>query len=231
MSAAVRTRSTARVAPVRIGLPPDAELLARLKDGDESAFALVLDQWSPGMLRLARSFVSTPDSAAEVVQDTWLAVLRALEGFEGRSSLRTWVYRILVNTAKRRAARERRNVPMSSLGSAAGDADPTVDPDRFQGPGEPYPGHWRALPAPWPDLAPSPEQRTLAAELQARLDEALAGLPERQRAVITLRDVQGRPAEEVCAILEISSANQRVLLHRARAHVRAQLEVYLDARA
>jgi RNA polymerase sigma-70 factor (ECF subfamily) len=213
---------------MRVALPPDAELVGRLRDGDEAAFALVLDQWSPGMLRLARSFVSTPESAAEVVQDTWLAVIEALDRFEGRSSLRTWVYRILVNAAKRRAVREHRNVPMSSLGPAA--AGPTVDPDRFQGPDEPYPGHWRALPTPWPDLVPSPEQRTLDAELQARLEDALAGLPERQRAVITLRDVQGRPAEEVCAILEISPANQRVLLHRARAHVRARLEVYLDAR-
>jgi RNA polymerase sigma-70 factor, ECF subfamily len=209
----------------------DAELVGRLRDGDEAAFALVLDQWSPSMLRLARSFVSTPDSAAEVVQDTWLAVLRALDRFEGRSSLRTWVYRILVNTAKRRAAREQRLVPMSSLDPGPADAGPTVDPDRFQGPDEPYPGHWRALPAPWPDLVPSPEQRTLDAELRARLEDALDGLPERQRAVITLRDVQGRPADEVCAILEISPANQRVLLHRARAHVRAHLEVYLDARA
>jgi RNA polymerase sigma-70 factor (ECF subfamily) len=216
---------------MRIALPPDAELVGRLRDGDEAAFALVLDQWSPGMLRLARSFVSTPDSAAEVVQDTWLAVLQALDRFERRSSLRTWVYRILVNTAKRRAAREHRFVPMSSLGSSPADAGPTVDPDRFQGPEEDYPGHWRVLPAPWPDLVPSPEQRTLDAELRARLEDALDGLPERQRAVITLRDVQGRPAEEVCAILDITSANQRVLLHRARAHVRARLEVYLDARA
>jgi RNA polymerase sigma-70 factor, ECF subfamily len=216
---------------MRIVLPPEAELVGRLRDGDEAAFALVLDQWSPGMLRLARSFVSTPDSAAEVVQDTWLAVLQALDRFEGRSSLRTWVYRILVNTAKRRAAREHRFVPMSSLGPGRAEAGPTVDPDRFQGPDEPYPGHWRALPAPWPDLVPSPEQRTLDAELRARLEDALDGLPERQRAVITLRDVQGRPAEEVCTILEISPANQRVLLHRACAHVRARLEVYLDARA
>ncbi len=207
----------------------DAELVGRLRDGDEAAFASVLDEWSPGMLRLARSFVSTPESAAEVVQDTWLAILGALDRFEGRSSLRTWVYRILVNTAKRRAAREQRVVPMSSISPA--DAGPTVDPDRFQGPDEPYPGHWRALPAPWPELAPSPEQRTLDAELQARLEDALAGLPERQRAVITLRDVQGRPAEEVRAILDITPANQRVLLHRARAHVRARLEVYVDARA
>jgi RNA polymerase sigma-70 factor, ECF subfamily len=217
-------------------VPPDAELVTRLRAGDEAAFALVLDDWSPGMLRLARSFVSTPDSAAEVVQDTWLAVLRAIDRFEGRSTLRTWVYRILVNTAKRRAARERRSVPMSSLGpgpgaDAAEDAGPTVDPDRFQGAGEPYPGHWRQLPTPWAALAPSPEQRTLDAELQARLEDALAQLPERQRLVIMLRDVQGHPAEEVCAILDISPGNQRVLLHRARAHVRAQLEVYLDGRA
>jgi RNA polymerase sigma-70 factor (ECF subfamily) len=219
---------------VRI-VPPDAELVTRLRAGDEAAFALVLDDWSPGMLRLARSFVSTQDSAADVVQDTWLAVLRAIDRFEGRSSLRTWVYRILVNTAKRRAAWERRSVPMSSLGpdagSDAGDAGPTVDPDRFQGAGEPYPGHWRQPPASWAALTPSPEQRTLDAELQARLDDALAQLPERQRLVITLRDVQGHPAEEVCAILDISPGNQRVLLHRARAHVRAQLEVYLDGRA
>ncbi len=124
---------------------------------------------------------------------------------------------------------------MSSLGpdagSDAGAAGPTVDPDRFQGAGEPYPGHWRQPPASWAARAPSPEQRTLDAELQARLDDALAQLPERQRLVITLRDVQGHAAEEVCAILDISPGNQRVLLHRARAHVRAQLEVYLDGRA
>jgi RNA polymerase sigma-70 factor (ECF subfamily) len=215
---------------VRSALPPEAELVGRLRSGDDAAFALVLDQWSPGMMRLARSFVSTPESAAEVVQDTWLAVLQAIDRFEGRSSLRTWVYRILVNTAKRRAARERRNVPMSSLGPDPG-AGPTVDPDRFQGADEPYPGHWRALPAPWPAPVPSPEQRSLDAELRDRLEDALAGLPARQRAVITLRDVQDRPADEVCAILDISPANQRVLLHRARAHVRARLEVYLDARA
>jgi RNA polymerase sigma-70 factor, ECF subfamily len=216
---------------VRIALPPEAELVGWLRAGDETAFALVLDEWSPGMMRLARAFVSTPESAAEVVQDTWLAVLQAIDRFEGRSSLRTWVYRILVNTAKRRATRERRSVPMSSLGPDPDTAGSTVDPDRFQGQDEPYPGHWRRLPAPWPALVPSPEQRTLDAELQSRLEDALAGLPERQRTVITLRDVQGRPAEEVCAILSISPANQRVLLHRARAHVRACLEVYLDARA
>jgi len=200
-------------------LPPDGELVARLRAGDEAAFGLVLDRWSPGMLRLARSFVSTADSAAECVQDAWLAVLEGIDRFEGRSALRTWVYRILVNTAKRRGAREGRSVPWSSVGPGEG---PTVDPARFQGPGEPYPGHWREFPAPWP----GPEDATLAAEVRAEVAAAVAGLPERQRVVLTLRDVQGYAADEVCSILEITPAYQRVLLHRARAYVRGRLEDY-----
>lgn len=208
-------------------LPSDVELVARLRARDEAAFVLVVDAWSGGMLRLARSFVSTPDSAAEVVQDAWLAVVRGIGRFEGRAALKTWVYRILVNAAKRRAASDGRGVPMSSLDSCPG--GPTVDPDRFQGPDEPYPGHWREFPTAWPVLPPSPEQRALDGELRARLGEALAELPERQRIVITLRDVDGYPADEVCSILEISAANQRVLLHRARAHVRARLEKYFAA--
>jgi RNA polymerase sigma-70 factor, ECF subfamily len=211
-------------------LPPDGELVARLRARDEQLFALVLDRWSPGMLRLARTFVSTPDSAAEVVQDTWLAVVRGLDGFEGRSALRTWVYRILVNTAKRRGAREARSVPLSSLAPTAGDrADergPTVDPDRFQGPDEPYPGHWRAYPAPWASVPPSPERHALGTELITLLEAALAELPARQRAVITLRDVQGHSGEEVAEALGITLGNQRVLLHRARAFVRGRLEGY-----
>jgi RNA polymerase sigma-70 factor, ECF subfamily len=208
-----------------LSLPPDEELVARLRAGEEAAFALVLDAWSGGMLRLARSFVSTPDSAAEVVQDAWLAVVTHLDRFERRSSLKTWVYRILVNAAKRRAAREGRTVPLSSLPTEGVGDGPTVDPGRFQGPDEPYPGHWREFPAHWP----SPEQRALDGELRARLEQALVELPDRQRIVITLRDIEGYSADEVCSILEISAANQRVLLHRARAHVRAQLEAYLGA--
>jgi RNA polymerase sigma-70 factor, ECF subfamily len=200
-------------------LPPDQELVRRLRAGDEAAFGLVLDRWSPGMLRLARSFVSTPDSAADCVQDTWLAVLEGLDRFEGRSALRTWVYRILVNTAKRRGVREGRSVPWSSVGREDG---PTVDPDRFQGPGEPYPGHWREMPAPWP----TPEDATLAAEVRAVVAAAVAELPERQRVVLTLRDGQGYASDEVCSILEITPTYQRVLLHRARAHVRGRLEDY-----
>jgi RNA polymerase sigma-70 factor (ECF subfamily) len=201
-------------------LPPDGELLARLRAGEEASFALVLDSWSGGMLRLARSFVSTPDSAAEVVQDAWLAVLSNIDRFEGRAALKTWVYRILVNTAKRRAAQESRTVPRSSLTPEP--SGPTVDPDRFQSADEPYPGHWRQMPLPWP----SPEQRALDEELRSHLERALAALPDRQRIVITLRDVEGYPADEVCSMLDISAANQRVLLHRARGYVRAELEAY-----
>jgi RNA polymerase sigma-70 factor, ECF subfamily len=206
-------------------LPPDDVLVARLCDRDETVFALLLDAWSPGMLRVARDFVSTSDSAAEVVQDTWLAVIEGIAGFEGRSSLKTWVYRILVNRSKRRGAREGRSIPWSSV-PGADEQGPTVDPARFQGPGEQHPGHWRQVPAPWP--TPSPEQEALAGELRERLAAALAQLPARQRMVITLRDVDGYTSEEVCEILELSAANQRVLLHRARAFVRARLEDYLS---
>ncbi len=200
-------------------------LVARLRDGDEAAFALLLGSWSAGMVRLARSFVSTTDSAAEVVQETWLAVIAGIGKFEGRSSLKTWVYRILVNTAKRRGMRESRTVPWSSLLPIGEDEGPTVDPARFRGPGEPYEGHWREFPAPWP----SPEQEALAGEIRTRVAAAVGRLPERQRLVITLRDVEGYGSDEVCSILDISAANQRVLLHRARAFVRGELEAYFAA--
>ena len=205
--------------------PPDDELVARLRDRDEAAFVMLLDAWSDGLLRLARSFVSTTDSAAEVVQDTWLAVIQGIGKFEGRSSLKTWVYRILVNTAKRRGRRESRTVPWSSLLPTPDDEGPTVDPARFGGPGDPYPGHWREFPAPWP----SPEQHALADEVRAQVGAALAQLPERQRVVIMLRDVEGYGSDEVRSILDISAANQRVLLHRARAFVRGRLEEYYAA--
>ncbi|CAM3914623.1 RNA polymerase sigma factor [Kibdelosporangium persicum] len=203
--------------------PPDSELVARLRGRDETAFVLMVGSWSGGLLRLARHFVSTNDSAAEVVQDTWLAVIHGLDSFEGRSSLKTWVCRILVNTAKRRGVREGRTIPWSSL-PVAQDQGPTVDPARFLGPESEDPGHWRVFPQPWP--MPSPEQEAVAKETRAVVEEALTHLPDRQRIVITLRDVEGYNAEEVCSILELSAANQRVLLHRARAFVRGRLEEY-----
>jgi len=206
-------------------IPPDDELVARLRGRDESAFALLVDAWSPGMIRVARSIVSTDASAAEVVQDAWLAVVSGIGGFEGRSAVRTWVYRIVVNTAIRRSRRESRTVPVSSLpagGVEAEDAGPTVDPARFRRAGEPWAGHWREFPAAWP----SPERAALDAEVRRTVACAIDRLPERQRLVISLRDVDGCTAEEVCAIMDVSGANQRVLLHRARAFVRAELEAY-----
>jgi len=203
----------------------DEVVIADLRAGDEAAFADMVRSWSPGMIRVARGYVSTADSAAEVVQDTWLAVIEGIDRFEGRSSVKTWVYRILTNTAQRRGARESRQVPLSSRP----DATRTIDPQRFQGPDEAYPGHWRELPSPWPTpVAPTPEHQALSQEARSELDTALARLPERQRVVITLRDVEGLTSDEVCEVLEISAANQRVLLHRARASVREQLERYFE---
>jgi RNA polymerase sigma-70 factor (ECF subfamily) len=204
-------------------LPDDAHLVRRLRDRDEVAFTQVVDAWSPGMIRLARSFVTTDASAQEVVQDAWIAVITGIAAFEGRSSLRTWVYRILVNTAKRRGERESHVVPWSSWAPDDGERHrPTVEPSRFQGPAEPYPGHWREFPQEWP----SPETEALAAEIRSTVGAAVQELPARQRIVITLRDVEGYTADEVCVILDISAANQRVLLHRARGAVRAKLEEY-----
>ncbi len=204
-------------------LPSDEAIVARLRAGDEAMFALVLDAWSSGLLRAARAYVSTRESAEDVVQDTWLAVIRGVDRFEGRSSLRTWVYRIMINTAKSRGAKDKRTMPMTDL--TPDDTGPTVDPARFRGPDDPYEGHWKDFPPQWPSVETEVESR----QLQARIEEAVARLPDRQRIVITLRDIEGYSAEEVCAALEVSAANQRVLLHRARAAVRADLESYFTA--
>ena len=191
----------------------DARLVARLRAGDQVAFATVVRQWSPAMLRVARVHVRTHASAEEVVQEAWLAVVRGLDGFEGRAQLRTWVFRILVNVARRRGRTENRM--NAELGG------PTVDPGRFRDDDDPYPGHWRAdaAPADW-----GPEPVLLAAEFRAVLEKALGELPERQRAVVELRDVHGFDGEEVCQLLELTPANQRVLLHRGRAKLRGVLE-------
>jgi len=204
------------------GRADEEDLLRRLRGGDEAAFASVVDSWSGAMLHVARMYVSTVDSAQEVVQDAWLGVLRGLASFEGRSSLRTWVFRILVNTAKSRGVRERRVVPFSALLDAAEDA-PTVDPSRFRGLDEGWPGHWSDAGAPcsWPM---TPESAVESAELRTLLSDVIATVPERQRVVLVLRDVQGCSSQEVCDLLDLSPENQRVLLHRARARARAVLE-------
>jgi RNA polymerase sigma-70 factor (ECF subfamily) len=198
--------------------PDDHALVSALRAGDEGTFAALVDGWSGWMLRLAREHVPTAGVAEEVVQETWLAVLQGLDRFRGEASLRTWVYRILVNQAKRHGVKERRTVPFASL--AADDTGPTVDPERFQGLGDPHPGGWRRFPEEWP------EQVALTREVREVVTTALADLPPRQRVVVAMRDLDGHSADEVCDLLDISSGNQRVLLHRGRAVVRTHLERY-----
>jgi RNA polymerase sigma-70 factor (ECF subfamily) len=203
---------------------PDAPLLARLRRGDEEAFLALVERYGPLMLRVALTHVRSRAIAEEVVQDAWLGVLDGLDGFQGRSTLKTWILRILVNRAKTRGVREARCVPFSSL-AAPDDAAPAVDPDRFQGPGDRFPGGWVTFPRDWRTL---PEEQLFARETFACATAAIRALPARQQEVIVLRDVQGWSSEEVCEALTLSEGNQRVLLHRARAKVRTALEEHLD---
>lgn len=190
----------------------DRDLLRRLRARDEEAFEALVNRLDRNLGRVARTFVRTPSAADDVVQETWLAVIRGLDGFEGRSSLSTWIFSILANRARTRAARDARNVSFSELDPDDGAA---VAPEAF-GPD----GRWRSSP---PRLETDPEARLLSRELRGQILEAIDMLAPAQRAVITLRDVAGVGADEVCRLLEISDGNQRVLLHRARAHVRAAL--------
>jgi RNA polymerase sigma-70 factor, ECF subfamily len=205
----------------------EARLLDALRASDESAFVDVVDRYSPSLLRVATLFVSSRGVAEEVVQETWLGVIRGLDRFEGRSSLKTWIFRILVNTAKTRGRREGRSVPFSALWSPAEDpGEPSVDPDRFLGADDPrWPHMWASYPS---GFSEHPEQRLERSEVRGRVGAAIEGLPPAQREVITLRDVDGFGSEEVCELLGISEGNQRVLLHRARAKVRRTLEPYFE---
>jgi RNA polymerase sigma-70 factor (ECF subfamily) len=202
----------------------EADLLSGLRCGEEAAFADIVVSWSPMLLRVARTYVSTDASAQEIVQETWLAVVRGLDRFEGRSSLKTWVFRILTNLGKTRGVGETRTVPWSSL-FPVGSSVSTVDPGRFQGPEDEWPHHWTPVgtPQPW---EPTPEEATVASETRREIARALVELPERQRAVVALRDVHGMSPDEVCLTLTISAVNQRVLLHRGRARLREVLEDY-----
>jgi RNA polymerase sigma-70 factor (ECF subfamily) len=200
----------------------DAQLVAALRAGDEETFRRIVREWHSGLLRVAQIFVPTHALAEEVVSETWLRVLGALERFEGRSSLKTWVFRILVNTAKTRAQREGRVIPFSSLHDPARIPEASVEPERFlpDDHGQ-HPGGWYSPPS---DL---PEDRLLASETREVISAAIAALPANQRAVISLRDVEGWSSEEVRNALDLSEVNQRVLLHRARSKVRLALEEYL----
>ena len=202
--------------------PPsdDASVLAALRAGDEAAFTMLVERYHGSMVRLATAYVPSYAVAEEVAQEAWLGVLNGLQRFEGRSSLKTWIFRILTNIAKTRGARENRSQAFSSVFDDVGDDEPTVDPDRFA-----REGHWLFAPSGWGD---SPEQKLESAECQAIIQETIESLAPNQREVIRLRDVLGFTSEEVCNTLDVSETNQRVLLHRARARVRKALEEYFD---
>jgi RNA polymerase sigma-70 factor, ECF subfamily len=207
--------------------PEDLRTVEALRAGDEAAFRDLVERHHASLIRVALMYVRTRAVAEEVVQDTWIGVLRSLPRFEGRSSLRTWIFRILANQARTRARREARSVPFSSL--AGPDDGPAVDPDRFLSGDHPaFAGHWASPPRSWDAV---PEEQLLARETRERVLAAIEALPASQRAVISLRDVEGWSSEEVRDLLEISEGNQRVLLHRARSKVRRALEDYLDGRA
>jgi len=202
----------------------EADLLSRLRAGDERAFEMLVQRHHRTMLAVARQYVSTRAVAEEVVQEAWLGVLKGLERFEGRSSLSTWILRILVNIAKTRGVRESRTVPYAAL--AGPDDEVSVEPERFRGPNDQYTGGWWAFPEDW---RKRPEQALLQRETLRFVTEAIDALPPLQRSVMAMRDIQGLDPEDVCAVLEISDGNQRVLLHRARSRVRSALEKHFDA--
>ena len=205
-----------------IGSVDETTLIAALRDGDEAVFAQLVDQHTPALLRVARGYVPSHEIAEEVVQETWIALIKGVNNFEGRSSVRTWLFAVMINIAKARGIRERRDADAAIAAYTGG----TVDPARFRGSDDPYPGHWLPdeVPSPFPD---TPEGSVLSNELVALARRELDKLPERQRIVVTLRDMLGFDSSEVCELLGISMANQRVLLHRGRAAVQQVLEDYL----
>ena len=202
----------------------DDALVAALRRGDEAAVVELVARHQAPLLRLARSFVRDRAVAEEVVQETWLAVLDGIDRFEGRSSLKTWLFQILSNRARTRAVREHRSAPFSALAGDERDDEAAVDADRFRPPDDRWAGHWAAAPSDWAGL---PEERLLGRETLEQVREAIGELPPRQANVLVLRDVEGWEPEEVCDALGLSPGNQRILLHRARSKVRAALESYL----
>jgi RNA polymerase sigma-70 factor (ECF subfamily) len=201
----------------------EMQLVEALRGGDERAFEELIRMYQAALVRVAQIYVSSRAVAEEVVQETWLAVLNGIDRFEGRSSLKTWLFRILTNRAKTRGQRDARMLPFSALAGAGEEADePSVNPDRFLGPDSPHPGAWAAPPVAWP------EDKLLERETLGVIEMAIEELPEGQRDVILLRDVDGWTPMEVSDVLGITDGNQRVLLHRARSKVRAALEEYLN---
>jgi RNA polymerase sigma-70 factor (ECF subfamily) len=214
-------------APEEGGTDDDEQLLLALRRRDEQAFTTLVDRYHARLVRLASLFVANQAVAEEVAQETWIGVLQGIDRFEGRSSFRTWLFRILTNQAKRRGQREARSIPFAAFSqSDVDDGEPAVAPERFLPAGDEWAGHWVSYPQNWREL---PEEEFLSHETSALVQQAIAALPLNQRMVITLRDVEGFPSAEVCNALAISETYQRVLLHRARSKVRGQLEQYLEA--
>jgi RNA polymerase sigma-70 factor (ECF subfamily) len=205
----------------------ESDLVDALQRRDEAAFVQLVRLYQGRLLRLALLYVPIRAVAEEVVQEAWLGVLQGIDRFERRSSLKTWLFRIVANRARTRATRESRAVPFSALRDSDGDGDEVAVPaERFLGPDHPeWSGHWAEPPSAWPE---SPERELLTREMLEQVHLAIDALPPAQREVITLRDVEGATSEEVCNILGITETNQRVLLHRARSRVRAALEGYFN---
>ena len=202
----------------------ETSLLKSLRISDEGAFTWLVQQYHNSLVRLAFSYVGDSGLAEEVAQETWLAVLKGLDRFEGRSTIKTWIFTILTNRAKTRAQREKRSLPFVNLDDAF-ENEPTVDPARFNPSTSPtFPGHWSVNPVSWENI---PEKTMLSREFYNVVLKAVSDLPPGQQAVITLCDIEGFSPKETCNILDISETNQRVLLHRARARVRQALENYL----
>lgn len=200
----------------------DSGIVAALRAGDQNAFRDVVAKLNPGLVRLASTYVST-ELADEVVQDTWVAVVRSIDSFQERSSLTTWIYRIMLNKVRTLARREAKIIPFAAMGHTSEGSHPAIEPERLIHP-ESGPGHWAQTPQRWENL---PAERLESTETLDMIEAAISRLPPAQREVIQLRDILGWSAEEACNTLGISSVNQRVLLHRARAAVRAMLEEYL----
>jgi RNA polymerase sigma-70 factor, ECF subfamily len=204
----------------------DQQLVEALQAGDERVFEQLTREYHASLLRVAQIYVTSRAVAEEVVQETWIGVLNGIGRFEARSSLKTWIFRILTNIAKTRAQREGRTLPFSMLERPDTVPEPAVGPERFlPADHERWPGHWSSRPEPWP------EDRLLAAETRSVVEQAIEALPPAQRAVISFRDVEGWSSGETCNALGVTETNQRVLLHRARSKVRQALEEYLSEAA
>jgi RNA polymerase sigma-70 factor (ECF subfamily) len=203
----------------------DQRILVALRNGDEKAFASIVERHNAALLRLARVYVADASAAEEVVQETWLGFIESLDRFEGRASIKTWLFRILINIARRRRGRDARVIPFSSMWRPEDHAEAVVDPGAFRGPDDRWPAHWLAVPRSWEEV---PEDSLLSGEALDTIRSAIDGLPPAQREVITLRDVEGWTSNEVCNVLSLSETNQRVLLHRARSRVRRTLSDYIE---